>query len=127
MIHYTGPNQKWANALHRADANLIRVWKLHTESPDFQVWESTSSEEPALPVYTVTVKADADGIHTDCDCVAGMNHRPCKHQARVLNVMGHLPDLPESYTGGSLRSSWGQPAGAPIDGAVALRLLNGDL
>lgn len=127
MIHYTGPSQTWANALKRAlDAN-IRIWQHVSALRDYFVFETTSSEENALPVYTVAVKADMYGIHVSCDCLSGMNNRPCKHQAKVLNHMGHLPDLPEHYTGGSLRSSWGQPAGAPIDGKTALALLNGEL
>lgn len=125
MIDYPGPTQHWANALRRAHAANIRTWERRSDHSDFFIFETTSHEENAPPVYTVAVRADADGIHVSCDCLAGMNNRPCQHAAQVLNKMGHLPDLPESYTGGSLRSTWGKPAGAPIDGKAALRLLNG--
>lgn len=127
MIDYTGPNQTWANALRRAGEANIRIWQHGSALRDYYVFETTSSEENALPIYTVAVKADCNGIHVSCDCLGGMNNRPCLHAAQVLNRMGHLPDLPEGYTGGSLRTTWGTQAGARIDGKAALALLNGEL
>lgn len=124
MLDYPGPDRSWAQALLRAEQRFIRVWQQHTNTPDFLVYQTSSSEEPALPIYTVAVKADAYGIHVACDCLGGSNGRVCLHSAKVLNVMGHLPDLPADYDGGALRSSWGQPAAVGIDGKTALALLN---
>lgn len=127
MIDFTGPNQTWANALRRADQFLIRCWQRPTDHPDFQVFETTSRGDLVQPVYTVAVKADVNGIHVSCDCLGGMNGRVCLHAARVLCAMGHLPDLPEDYRGGAIRSSWGRPTRPRLDGKASLALLNGDL
>ncbi len=125
MLDYTGPDRSWAQALYRAQKAAIKFWETTTDTADFYVYQTGSSKKPSTPIYAVSVKADADGIHVSCDCLGGSNGRICLHAAKVLNVMGHLPDLPEGYDGGALRSSWAQPAGAGIDGKTALAMLNG--
>lgn len=121
MLYYTGPDQRWADALERAlDAN-IRIWQHVSALRDYYVFETTSSEENALPIYTVAVKADMYGIHVSCDCQAGMHYQPCMHSAKVLNEMGHLPsETPEPTP---LR----RPVlgGRELSGQECLAILNG--
>lgn len=133
MIDYLGPDQRWAAALLRAERTLLRCWLSYEgvggvgSGYDYSVYNTTSSEEPAFSVYAVAVRADVNGVHVSCDCPAGMQDRPCKHAARVLNTMGHLPNLPQGYTGGAISSTWGYPVSRPVDGAYSRTLLNGEI
>lgn len=116
MLDYTGPDQRWAGAPGAQQRGCIRCWLTYEgvgsvgSGYDYTIYNTTSSEEPAFSVYTVAVRADVNGVHVSCDCPAGMHDRACKHAARVLNTMGHLPSLPAGYDGG----------------AYSLRLLNGE-
>lgn len=83
---------EWAHHLARADREGIRllssgvtlVARDGLECHTFAVAGSRGAR------YLAQVIADASGVYTTCECLAGLNGGRCKHAALVLRAMGML-------------------------------------